>query len=280
MPTAQNTITFTVALNDASFGFAGQVMSVGEFRDAFLWGIPLCNPVTGQTLPTSVILQKLQAAQRYVENMLDLKIFKQYVGETKHFTRDEYMSWGFVKASWFINKPYYLTGTLNGQSVLKFPVEWVTAQRKLNKDYSFDRTVYFVPNGQGTAVSFAYNFTINNLYAFYGSRNIPEYWFMEYLTGFEVIPADIINVIGKYAAVQLLPIIEMTIVSGGGYTYGSASNSLGLDGMSQSISKANGGNIFKQRIAQYTQELNGVTGHPGELQQLRTAYSGIVFDVV
>lgn len=274
MATVQNTITFSVPFNDSSYGTNGLALSVNDFKDAFLWGIPLCNTVTGQTLPASVILQKLQAAQRYVENELDLRIFKQYVGETKPFVRDEYMIWGFVKTSWSVNTAFYITGTLNGQQVLKFPNEWVTPQRKVNKDYIFEKCLYFVPNGKGSAVSFAYNFTINNLYSFYGSRNIPEYWFLEYLTGFEVIPADVINVIGKYAAIQLLPIIEMTIVSGGGYSFGSASNSLGLDGMSQSISKANGGNIFKQRIAQYDNELQR------ELVQLRDAYSGIVFDVV
>ncbi|HSY76873.1 MAG TPA: hypothetical protein VK890_08455 [Bacteroidia bacterium] len=273
MPTTA-TITFSVPFNDYSFGYNGQVMSTWDFRNDFLWGIPLCNPVTGQTLPNSVLLQKLLAAQRYVENMLDIKIFKQFIQETKHFVRDEYQSWGYVKASWWVNKPYYIIGTLNGQQVLQFPNEWVTVQNKLTKDYTFERNMYFVPNGQGTAVSFAYNFTINNLYAFYGSRIIPEYWQLQYLTGFEIIPQDVVNLIGIYTAIQLLPVIEMTIVSGGGYTFGSASNSLGLDGMSQSISKANGGNIFEKRIKQYQEQFDR------EAKQLRSAYTGFVFDVM
>jgi hypothetical protein len=250
------------------------VLSAGEFSNQFLWGIPLCNMSTGVSLPDNVILAKLQAAQRYVENMLDFKLFKQYVSETKHFVRDEYQEWGFIKASWPVNIPFYVIGQLNGQAVLQFPNEWVTVYNKAIKDYSFERNIYFVPNGQGTAVSFAYNFTINNLYAFYGSRIIPEYWQLQYVTGFEIIPADVINLIGKYAAIQLLPVIEMTIVSGGGYTFGSASNSLGLDGMSQSISKANGGNIFAKRIQQYTAEFDK------EIKQLKAAYSGFTFDVM
>src|SRR5882757_7106087 len=130
MAIVQNTITFSVPYNNYSYGFNGSVMSVSEFKEQYLWGIPLCNSVTGQTIPDNTFKQKLAAAQRFVENMLDLKIFKQYVGETKHFTRDEYESWGFIKASWFINTPFYITGTLNGQQVLKFPNEWVTVQRK------------------------------------------------------------------------------------------------------------------------------------------------------
>jgi hypothetical protein len=173
-----------------------------------------------------------------------------------------------------VNTPFLITGTLNGQKVLQFPASWVTNRRKITKDDSFSRAMYFVPNGQGTVATFAYNLTINNLYSFYGSRIIPEYWQLEYLTGFEIIPYDVINLIGKQAAIELLPLIEMTVVSGGGYTFGSASNSLGLDGMSQSISKANGGNIFKQRLQQYQSEVNA------QVKQLKNIYTGFVFDVV
>lgn len=271
---AQFTIDIGVPVNDYSYGYNGTTMSITEFKDEFLWGIPLCNQVTGQTLPDYVIQQKLAAAQKYVENMLDLKIFKQFIQETKEFLREEYMEWGYVKASWMVNTPFYIIGQLNGQQVLQFPQSWVTVYQKVTKDDTFSRNMYFVPNGQGTVATFAYNVTINNLYAFYGARIIPEYWMLQYLTGFEIIPADIINLIGKWAAIQLLPIIEMTIVAGGGYTFGAASNSLGLDGMSQSISKANGGNIFKQRLHQYQQEFNM------EAKQLKNFYTGFVFDVI
>lgn len=274
MGVVTNTITIDVPFKDLSHGYNGIVMSVAEFKSQYLWGIPLCNQVTGETLSDSVIQQKLNAAQKYIESMLDLKLFKQYVEEQKNFVRDEYISWGYTKASWFVNKPFFILGRINEQIVLTYPSEWVTTQRKIIKDDTFSKNMYFVPNGKGSGVtSFALNFTINNVYSFYGSRVIPEYWDLQYLTGFEIIPADIINLVGKKAAIELLPVIEMTITSGGGYTFGSASNSLGLDGMSQSISKANGGNIFKQRLEMYDKQLSR------EIAQLKHVYTGFTFDV-
>lgn len=275
MSLVQYTLTFGVPVKDLSYGYNGITMSTAEFKDEFLWGIPLCNIVTGQALPDYVIAQKIKSAQKYIESMLDLKIFKQYVEEQKNFVRDEYMTWVYIKASWMVNTPFYVTGRVNTNNVLIYPNEWVTVRRKLIKDDSFSHNIYLVPTGQGSMVSFNFQLTINNLYAFFGSRVIPEYWFLQYLTGFEIIPYDVINLIGKQAALDLLPIIEMTVAGGGnGFTFGSASNSLGLDGMSQSISKANGGNIFRHRIMQYQQEIKD------QLVQLKMAYTGIVFDVV
>src|SRR5579872_4535867 len=115
MATVQNTITYSIVFNDNSAGAGALLLGVNDMKDEFLWGIPLCNPITGQTISSSTILEKIRAAQDYVEGQLDLRIFKQYVGESKHFVRDEYQNWGFVRASWFINKPYFITGTLNGQ---------------------------------------------------------------------------------------------------------------------------------------------------------------------
>lgn len=268
------TITFGVPVKNLSYGYNATLMSEAEFKDEFLWGIPMCNPVTGQTLPDYVFQQKISAAQKYIENMLDLKIFKQYVEEQKNFVRDEYMNWAYVKASWMVNTPFYITGRVNTNQVLKYPNEWVTVRRKEMKDDSFSRNMYLVPTGQGSMVSFNFQLTINNLYSFYGARIIPEYWFLQYLTGFEIIPNDIIDLVGKQAAIEVLTLIEMTVSAGSAGMYGSASASLSLDGMSQNTSRANGGNIFKQRIAQYQTEVRE------QVKQLKMVYTGITFDVV
>jgi hypothetical protein len=57
--------------------------------------------------------------------------------------------------------------------------------------------------------------------------------------------------------------------------FGLASQSLSLDGLSQSVSKANGGNIFGQRLKQYGEEL-----FKTDLPMLRSVYSGIKFEVM
>lgn len=274
MPLVQQTTTVDVDFNDVSYSWAGQVLTTQEFKDQFLWGIPLCNTTTGQTLPDYVIQQKLLAAQKFVENFLDLKLFIQYVEEQRSFVREEYINWAYVKASYPINKPYYIIGRLNERQVLQYPNSWITIRRKRPADYSYSKNMNLVPNGNSSTVTFDFLATINNQwFSYYGARIIPEYWFLQYLTGFDVIPPDIIQVIGKQAALEVLPLIEFTVGAGSGFVYGAASNSLSMDGLSQSISKANGGNIFRQRLEQYRREVEL------QLQQLKNSYAGFVFEV-
>ena len=45
------------SLNDVSKSL---VFSVSEYKEQFLWGIPLCNPITNQSISDYVFKQKLQ----------------------------------------------------------------------------------------------------------------------------------------------------------------------------------------------------------------------------
>ena len=58
-----------------------------------------------------------------------------------------------------------------------------------------------------------------------------KYWRVRYLTGFTEIPTDLLNVIGKTAAINIFHIAGDLILGAG-----IASFSLGVDGLSQSIS--------------------------------------------
>lgn len=246
------------------------VFTPDEYKSQYLWGIPLCNPYTNQSISDTVIKQQLQAAQTFMENYLGLKLFKQIIRENKDFIRDEYREWGYVKTSYTINEAFELKGVLNDYQVINYPKEWISI-KKINDILRY-RELYIVPNGMSSA-SFSYlGAQFSQYFGFSGARIIPNYWRITYCTGFETIPMDIINVIGKIASVSLLPLIEMTVTGSNGSTFGIASTSLSLDGLSQSISKANGGNIFGQRLKQYGDEIRTT------LVQLKGMYSGIVFD--
>lgn len=273
MPTVEHTLQFNIPYKEAFSGVNGMVMSPAEVRNTFLWGIPLFNPVTGQMFPDSAISQKLSAAQTFVENMLDVKLFKQYVTEQQHFVLEEFQAFGFIQVNHHINRVYSLRGRFNEQQIIQYPVEWLSIKRTTPADFDYSRNLYIIPNSASAGVSFnSFISYSNQWFNFIGQKNIPNYWQIEYLTGFNVIPKDIITLIGKIAAMEILPIIEMAVTSGG-YNFGTASTSLSMDGLSQSISKANGGNIFQQRVRLYGEESLRL------ISQLKTIYTGFKFDV-
>lgn len=268
----QTPIVFQIPFQQMYEGSTGVVLSVQELTEQFLWGIPLCNPISKDSISQQALKNILLTAQGFVESLLNLKLFKQYINEQQDFNRDEFMSWGYIQTAWFINKIFTLKGRFNEHEVLEYPPAWLTIRR--SNDGRYTRNLYTVPNGDGTMVTFNYAIaTYNQWFNFRGMTYIPYYWNIEYLTGFDKIPMEIIELIGKAAAIIALPRIEQVVVSGGALNFGISSNSISMDGLSQSISKANGGNIFQQRLKQLGEEFKT------QVVQLKNIYSGISFTV-
>lgn len=262
-------MTWGNSLDDVSKSL---VFSVSEYKEQFLWGIPLCNPITNQNISDDVFRQKLLSAQHFLEEYLGIKLFKQVVEENKDFVREEFYSWGFIKTSWQINEPLLLQGCLNNQVSLTYPKEWLSVKQS-STGMRFPQ-LYIVPNGQNnSAVSFLGS-SYSQYFSLQGTRIIPNYWKIKYCTGFDKIPPDLISIIGKLAAIEILPVIEMSVGGVGAGMFGLSSQSLSLDGISQSVSKSNGGNIFQSRLKQYGEELLK------DLPRLRSIYVGIRFDVM
>src|SRR5690606_21040030 len=98
----------------------------------------------------------------------------------------------------------------------------------------------------------------------------PNYWKQEYITGFDVIPIDIIQAIGIMAAINVFTIIQDSLLGGAGI----ASKSVGIDGLSQSVS-LNSKGIYANRIEQYSTMLDDGKGG-GLLARLTGRYAGIL----
>lgn len=257
------------SLNDVSKSL---VFSVSEYKEQFLWGIPLCNPITNQSISDEVFKQKLLSAQSFLEQYLGIKLFKQIITENKDYVREEFQSWGFIKTSFQINKALSLQGCLNNQVQITYPQEWLSCKQS-NTDLHFPQ-LYIVPNGQNNSTTQFLAVNYSQYFSFYGARIIPNYWKIKYCTGYDKIPSDLISVIGKLAAIEILPVIEMSIGGVGSGMFGLSSQSLSLDGISQSVSKSNGGNIFQSRLKQYAEELLK------DLPRLKSIHVGISFDVM
>lgn len=251
----------------------GLVMSPSNLIDLFLTGIPLCYP-NGGRISDFTIRQKIQDAQKQVENFLSLKLIKQIVVENRDFTRQEFFTWGYLKTSYLINEPIYLHGTLNEVRQVTYPKEWLSVKR--GTDIVQARNMYLIPNTSGGAVTtnsaFSYTGTTPHM-GYFGSNFIPNYWEVSYWSGWcpHEIPADILSFIGKFAAIQILSIVGDLI-----YGAGIGNQSISLDGISQQYSTTKGGGkgAFAGRVTQYTDELKE------EIARLKAEYLGINFRVM
>jgi hypothetical protein len=98
---------------------------------------------------------------------------------------------------------------------------------------------------------------------------IPNYWYVQYETGFPLdkIPADLMNLIGMLASIPLLAI------SGDLILQGMSSNSLSIDGLSQSVSAPSTG-AYGARINEYRKSIDLT------IERIRMTYSGINFSVL
>jgi hypothetical protein len=263
-------MTLEAKWNAFAFSRSTAVISPAEFREDWLWGLPLSS-ANGQTLSDQTIYNKVIQAQNWVEDQVGIKLFKQVITETKDFVREQFFQWGFLTTSWGINQPRSLIGRLAEKPEINYPKEWLTVRRANDNHYT--NTLFIVPNGQSsTTINFLAT-TYTQWFNFYGARIIPEYWHIEYCTGFDYIPPAFLRVIGLLSAIDLLMLIELGVGPMGGQLFGLGNTSLSLDGLSQSITKMNGGNIFKERIKLYVDEAKTA------LLQLKNMYGGIKFDV-
>jgi len=252
----------------------GLIMSPSELLDLYLSGIPLCHP-NGAKVSQSTVKQKIVAAQRQLENFLSIKLNRQEIFETQDFNRQEWMSWGFIKTVYPIMEPKILEGYINEIKQVTYPKDWLSI--KNNNDKTKFRNLHLVPNtgGDGATMTnhgFAFSGITPHL-GYYGSDHIPNYWRVTYCTGWKPgeIPAELLDAVGKLAAMQLLSITGDLI-----FGAGIGNQSISIDGISQTYSTTKGGGkgAFAGRIEQYKNELEN------ELARLKAEYVGITFRVV
>jgi hypothetical protein len=201
------------------------VISPSELLEIYFFGIPM-KTQDGKQMADHVIKTYIRSAQEEVEGYLNIKINKQVIEERRDFNREDYRDWGFVRTSYPVVEPLSLIGNINDVQQVLYPVEWLSARTSSDGIGHF-RNLYLVPSGTKAAQYSG----ITPHVGYFGAAHIPQYWKVRYCTGFESVPADILNIIGKMASINLFHIMGDLILGAG-----IASQSIGIDGLSQSIS--------------------------------------------
>lgn len=253
------------------------VITPAQLLARHLWGLPTCSS-NGEELPAEVVKQKILDAQLEVENYFGIRLFPQIIRENSEYIADQFTNYGFVKTTYNNQQPLQLEGIYGNGSQVVYPREWLSFRKEVSSrpgqqgDATGFKHYYLIPNGGGATTSSGvlYNGPFA-AYTFRSGSNVPNYWYSTYVTGYKRLPGDLINIIEKLAAIQVLSQLGDTFLAPG-----VSSQSISLDGLSQSMStirNAQGG-VYAPRITQYSKELLD------KMEELRGKYRGILFDML
>jgi hypothetical protein len=250
----------------------GAVLSPTELKELFLYGINSLSR-DGSVIPVSVWEQKIRVSQDRIEKFLAIKLCRQLVMETLNYFRDDYLfNLPILNTQWPVYKPVRLLGLLNNTEQVKYPTEWLN--NYIGSDDMSTRRINLVPSGASVGTSS--NILLIGIMAQLGIRSlnlVPNYWTAQYLTGWSPnkMPSEIVDIIGKLAAIQILAIWGDIILPPG-----LSGSSLSIDGLSQNITTpiSSKNSAFGGRISQYTQDIKDT------LQQLERTYKGLNFVVL
>jgi hypothetical protein len=203
-------------------------MSAAEMLETYFYGIKL-TAQDGKVISDQMLDFYLDAATEEVEKVLDIKIIPQIIEEDKDFWLQDWKAWGYIRLTYPIKEAYSLKGFINDVKQIEYPSEWLSSRKTSTGDL-YLRNLYLVPtNGAATTNSAVFSGITPHL-GFFGNQQIPNYWRAIYCTGFSKTPKDLLNFIGKLAAINVFHILGDIILGAG-----IASQSIGIDGLSQSI---------------------------------------------
>lgn len=251
----------------------GLIMSPSELLENYLFGIPMTNN-DGRILSSQAIKNHIMNSQKTVENLFSIKLSKQVVEESRDFIKEQFQSWGYIRVMYPTVYVDDLKGYINNICQLTYPKEWVSIKK--NTDIAIYRNIYLIPNtGAGGGQTMSNNSVVFNGISphlgWFGQTYIPNYWRAIYITGWDVVPKDLLDFISKMVASNVLGIIGDVL-----YGVGITSIQVTLDGVSQNtpLSRNAGGGIFQGRIKQYAQDMKD------SFPNLKNQYRGITFEVL
>ena len=251
----------------------GLVISPDEVMQIYFYGI-LIEDEDGTDFPQETIRFYIESSQAEIERYLNIRINRQLVTETQNYYRDDYyQQFPLLQPTYPVRVPLTLIGLLNKIEQIIYPPEWLLTHEGNQSDYV--KGISVVPNGVSSTTG-NFDVVLTGITAYLGLqryKQIPHYWTLQYETGYGVdeIPLDIVNVIGKLAAIPLFNIAGDLILGAG-----IARQSLSIDGLAQQIdstsSATNAG--YGARIINYNKEIKET------LERLQGTYKRINFTVM
>lgn len=238
-------------------------------RKHYLTGLKLVDD-RGEDLDDDWYTEHIATAIAKIESITNIDILQRVnVGEKHDYRIQDYIQYCFLQ---LFRVPALSVQAVRAvyptREVLQvFPSEWI----RLEPSHS---QIHLVPT-QGTLSNVVIGRGGDYVPLFSSLSYLPQLWEVDYISGFdpEAIPREVVQAICKLACIEMLQIVADTIAP-----LGQTSNSLSIDGLSQS--RSYNLPVFKARIDKYSADLGLPTspGAPmggGMLSQIRAAYLGI-----
>jgi len=228
------------------------MLSPTELRVLYFYGIKIESD-DGTKYSNSILEMHIRQAQEEIEKYLGIKLFVELITETQSYFRDSYFR-GFpiIQTDYLVNEPLTLNGLLGKVQQISYPETWL--QARSNNNQLFGRRISIVPTGTGSGTSSG-DVILSGVTFQTGIQtfsNIPDYWTVQYKTGFDTIEWDLFNVVGMVASIPSLAIAGDIILGAG-----IASQSLSIDGLSQSIGTTSSATSsgYASRILEYRKSI-------------------------
>jgi hypothetical protein len=244
----------------------GLVMSPKELIEMYFFGIKMVD-TSGNVISQQVIKNFIRSSQEEVEKWLNIKIQRQIIREKKDFYRNDWYAFGYLRTTYPVVSASKLDGYIGETKQISYPKEWLSV-RTTNDGELYHRHIYLVPSTNSPTNHMVVFTGITPHIALTFSQMVPNYWDIEYVTGFCTVPPDLYNFIGMLAAINIFYLMGDIILGKPGI----ASQSIGIDGLSQSNSAHSLG--YGNRIKGYLQLMNGDGGKGGMKEKLYNYYKG------
>lgn len=256
---------------ESQYQYGEPLLTVDLLKTRFLFGIPLVSaqkdPMTGkaQVMTDDMLKDYIDGALQQAELDLKIDITPKVREEKLPFDINLYNAFGYFQAKYRpIQKVEKLSVTpTNELDVYVVPNEWVEgAYLQRGQVNIVPLTVAFV---QGTYIPQQSSGGAAYLQILGNKWWIPAWWKLTSLTGFPngMVPRPVNDYIGILAAQEVLSMLATT--------YSRAnSHSLGLDGLSQSISTP-GPQIFKVRFEELEEKKKNI------MKKVQTLFAQKIF---
>jgi len=204
-------------------------VSVQAIKDKYLFGIDLSDS-NGNPLPESLFIHYLNASVDYLQNLLDIVISETEFTEKHDYIRNDYQNWGFIQLDHNpVKEVKRLNLTYGNRPSIDIPLDWIQLDKLTGQ-------ITLFPSA-GSANSLIIGQT-GLLFGFQSQWDYaPMLWEVEYVAGIDDkdknMPFNLIQeAVFKRASMGILNVWGDLIIGAG-----IASQSVSIDGLSQSIGK-------------------------------------------
>lgn len=248
-----------------SVDFATSILTIDELKTNYLFGVNLTDD-SGTPYPDSLFTHYIRSAVSWMEQSLDIKILPTAIcDEHQDYYQQDWIQWGKLKTDFVpviaVDKVDLF---LSGSKVISFDPTWIEVDHNSGQ-------INIVPAaGDVSQLLFLGSGISSIIPPQYRYRTVPGAFRIDYTAGFRKnkIPPVLKNAIGLYSSIGPLNIAG-DLIAGAGI----ANQSIGVDGLSQSIgttsSATNSG--YGARILEYKNELKIL------IPQLRRSFHPIGF---